>query len=74
MISESKLKLTKVNMDNNEYLTLEEVALKLKVTKMTVYRMAKKGLIPAFKFGRAWRIDSAKLRELFERNYIKNEK
>jgi excisionase family DNA binding protein len=29
--------------------------------------MARKGDIPAFKFGRSWRIDQAKLDKLFER-------
>ncbi|MBI1863840.1 helix-turn-helix domain-containing protein [Candidatus Woesebacteria bacterium] len=50
----------------DEYLTPDEVARKLKVNKMTVYRMIKKGQIPAFKFGNSWRVDIAKLKKLFE--------
>lgn len=38
----------------------------LRVNKRTVYRMAVKGSIPAFKFGKSWRIDSSKLEELFK--------
>lgn len=57
----------------DEYLTLDEVAKKLKVGKMTVNRMAKKGQIPAFKFGRVWRVDAGKLRALFDRNTKKDE-
>lgn len=49
-----------------KYLTIEEVAKKLRVNKRTVYRLAEKGQIPAFKFGRSWRIDSSKLEELFK--------
>ena len=49
-----------------EYLSIEEVAKMLKVNKRTVYRLAVKGEIPAFKFGKSWRIDSAKLEKLFE--------
>ncbi|PIY72421.1 DNA-binding protein [Candidatus Roizmanbacteria bacterium CG_4_10_14_0_8_um_filter_33_9] len=49
-----------------KYLTIEEVAEQLKVNKVTVYRLARKGKIPAFKFGKAWRISSAKLEKLFE--------
>jgi excisionase family DNA binding protein len=50
----------------NEYLTIEEVARKLRVNKATVYRLARKGKIPAFKFGKAWRISSVKLEEIFK--------
>lgn len=51
------------------YLTIEEVSKKLRVNKRTVYRLAVKGQIPAFKFGKSWRISSAKLEKLFqERN------
>ena len=49
-----------------EYLTIQEVAKRLRVNKRTVYRLANKGQIPAFKFGKAWRISSAKLEKLFE--------
>lgn len=51
-----------------KYLTIEEVAKKLRVNKRTVYRLAEKGKIPAFKFGRSWRISSIKLAKLFEDN------
>jgi excisionase family DNA binding protein len=51
------------------YLTIEEVSKKLRVNKRTVYRLAVKGQIPAFKFGKSWRISSVKLEKLFqERN------
>lgn len=52
---------------NDEYLTLEEVSKKLKVNKTTVYRMAKKGKIPAFRFGKVWRVDNKKLERMIER-------
>lgn len=55
-------------MDNQEeeYLTIDETAKKLKVAKATVYRMARKGRLPAVKFGRVWRISSLRLAQLFE--------
>ena len=56
----------KYNMET-KYLTIEEVAMKLRVNKRTVYRLAVKGKIPAFKFGKSWRIDADKLEKLFER-------
>lgn len=50
----------------SQYLTIEEVAKMLRVNKRTVYRLAVKGEIPAFKFGRSWRIDSNKLAGIFK--------
>lgn len=38
-----------------EILTLDEVAAYLKAGKRTVYRLAQRGEIPAFKFGGTWR-------------------
>lgn len=52
----------------DEYLTIEEVAKRLKISKVTIYRMAQKGKLPAVKFGKSWRISSKKLAELFETN------
>lgn len=49
-----------------KYLTIEEVSKILRVNKRTVYRLAVKGEIPAFKFGKSWRISSSKLEKLFE--------
>lgn len=39
----------------DEILTLDDVALYLKAGKRTVYRLAQKGEIPAFKLGGTWR-------------------
>jgi len=49
-----------------KYLTIDEVSKILRVNKRTVYRLAVKGEIPAFKFGKSWRISSIKLEKLFE--------
>jgi len=51
---------------NDEYLTLEEAAKKLKISKVTAYRMARNGKLPAVKLGKAWRISSNRLAQLFE--------
>jgi len=48
------------------YLTVEEVSKRLRVNKRTVYRLAEKGTIPAFKFGKSWRISLSKLNKMFE--------
>lgn len=49
-----------------EYLTIEEVAKRLKISTITAYRMARKGQIPAVKFGKVWRVSSMRLSELFQ--------
>lgn len=56
-----------MTVKTDEYLTLEEVAQKLKISKVTAYRMARAGKLPAVKIGKAWRISNKKLGELFER-------
>ena len=58
-----------MNMENQkeEFLTVDEAAERLKVNKVTIYRMARKGQIPAVKFGKVWRISSVKLSELFNK-------
>jgi len=56
-------------MDNqDDYLTLEQVAEKLQLSKITIYRMVNTKQLPAVKIGRSWRISSKKLAELFENN------
>ena len=46
-----------------ELMTLEEVAEYLRVTLRTVYRLLKRGNIPAAKVGRQWRFDKASINE-----------
>jgi excisionase family DNA binding protein len=46
---------------HGEILTLEEVAAYLKAGKRTVYRLAQKGEIPAFKLGGTWRFRRSEL-------------
>lgn len=51
-----------------EFLTLDEVAQRMRVNRQTVYRMAQKGKLPATKFGRAWRFSRSKFDEYLEKN------
>lgn len=50
-------------------MTPDEVARRLSVTRLTVYRLLKRGDIPAFKVGDQWRIDEDDLT-----SYIKKKK
>ena len=44
-------------------MTMDEVCEFLRVHKSTVYRMLKRGLMPAFKVGSDWRFSRARLDE-----------
>lgn len=50
-----------------EFLTIDEVAKRLKIARSTVYRMAQEGKIPAVKIGRSWRFSSLRISEMFEK-------
>ena len=60
-----------MNTKQEEYLTVDEAAKRLKLAKITIYRMARRGQLPAVKLGKAWRISSLKLEKLFEKSMTK---
>jgi len=56
----------------SDILTLEEVAAYLKAGKRTVYRLAQKGQIPAFKVGGTWRFRRSELNRWIVESINKN--
>ncbi len=40
-----------------EITTVEQLAIELDVSEQTIYRLAREGVIPAFKVGNQWRFD-----------------
>ena len=50
-------------MTTPSYLTVEEVAKQFGVNVTTVYRLVKRGKLPAFKVGNQWRFSEARLEE-----------
>lgn len=50
-------------------LTVQEVARRLKLTQVTIYRLLKSSQMPGFKIGASWRIDEKDLNA-----YIKKQK
>ena len=48
------------------YYTLAEVAERLKVSRRTVYRWIQAGDLPAYKLGQEWRIQGADLEKFLE--------
>jgi len=55
-----------------EFLSVEEVANILKVTKMTIYRYIKAGKITAYKVGKDFRINKEEFDKFLNRIRIKN--
>ena len=47
--------------EQNNYLSIGEVAAKLGVNSTTVYRLAQKGTLPGFKVGSQWRFSGDQL-------------
>ncbi|WP_103383294.1 helix-turn-helix domain-containing protein [Pseudonocardia dioxanivorans] len=48
------------------FLTVAEVAERIRVSKMTVYRLLHSGRLPAVRFGRSFRVQPAAVDELIE--------
>ncbi len=53
-----------------EIMTVEEVARYLRVTKRTIYRLVKRGDIPAARVGHQWRFERASIDEWLRQNII----
>jgi excisionase family DNA binding protein len=47
----------------SEYLTVDEIAAELRLSKMTVYRLVKIGELPALQIGRSFRVKRTDLDE-----------
>ena len=63
-------KFTDAIVIQDEFLTVEELAALLKITKMTVYRMVKRGDLPYYAIGRVKRFRKQDI-EHFRRNCTK---
>ena len=51
---------------NNGFITIDEVSDYLKLKKQKLYKLAQKGKIPAYKFGREWRFRENRLEQWIE--------
>ena len=50
-------------MVEKPYLSIQEVARRFRVNTTTVYRLVKRGKLPAFKVGNQWRFSEERLQE-----------
>ena len=64
----SFLLIIKEKTMSSDILTVEEVAVYLKLAKKTVYKMAVEGTIPAFRVGKFWRFKKTEIEEWIKNN------
>ena len=50
-------------MTDRHYLSIQEVARRFRVNTTTVYRLVKRGRLPAFKVGNQWRFSEERLQQ-----------
>ncbi len=48
-------------LDSTTIMTIDEVANFLKLSKITIYKLVKKGEIPGFRVGNSWRFQKDKI-------------
>jgi len=56
----------------SKMLTIKEVAESMGVHQRTIYRLAKGGKMPGFKFGGTWRFDPETIRQWINQEMLKN--
>jgi excisionase family DNA binding protein len=56
-------------MKANKFLTVREVAKKMRFVNMTIYRMIHSGELPAIKFGKSFRIPENALNKYLSEKY-----
>lgn len=59
-------------MEQAEYLKPTELAKLLKIHRKTVYKLLKKGELPAFHFGRSWRFSRAEIDKYIAKRSVNN--
>ena len=57
-------------MSVSELLTIQDVAMLLKVSRQHVRKMVRAGPLPAVKIGREWRIEKDYLKNFLEENMV----
>jgi excisionase family DNA binding protein len=55
------------NHNDDQIMTVSEVAEYFKISEMTTYKLVQEGKIPAFKIGRHWRVKKSDLSEFIEK-------
>jgi excisionase family DNA binding protein len=61
------MKKGRLKMNEDQIMTVTEVAEYLKISEVTTYKLVQEGKIPAFKIGRHWRVKRNDLSEFIEK-------
>ena len=56
--------------DSSQIMTVEEVADFLKLSKITIYKLVKKGQLPGFRVGNSWRFRKDKILEIISKQML----
>jgi excisionase family DNA binding protein len=56
-------------MSEAQFLTIAEVAAKMRVSKMTVYRLVHSGELPALRVGRSFRVTEDDVNEYLRKSF-----
>lgn len=57
------------DMNNPQFLTIAEVAARIRVSKMTVYRIVHSGELPAVRVGRSFRVTEDDVTEYLRKSF-----
>ncbi len=57
------------DLSDSQFLTIAEVAAKIRVSKMTVYRIVHSGELPAVRVGRSFRVTEDDVQEYLRKSY-----
>ena len=58
------------NKDSSQIMTVEEVAEFLKLSKITIYKLVKKGQLPGFRVGNSWRFRKDKILDIISKQML----
>jgi len=60
----------KQSNEDTQILTVEEVAEFLKLSKITIYKLVKKGQLPGFRVGNSWRFRKDNILEIISQQML----
>ena len=60
----------KPTKESSQIMTVEEVAEFLKLSKITIYKLVKKGQLPGFRVGNSWRFRKDKILEIISKQML----
>ena len=60
----------KTTRNNSQIMTVGEVAEFLKLSKITIYKLVKKGQLPGFRVGNSWRFRKDRILEIISKKMV----